>query len=454
MFKIIEKKFLSENVARLIIEAPYIAKSRRAGHFIILRIDKNGERIPLTISDADAEKGTISLIVQRVGVSSHKLCAMNAGDFILDVVGPLGKATHITNVGTVVCAGGGVGVAPLLPIVQASKLAGNRVITIIAARNKDLVIVGTNNGTVHGRNADSGDPVWQYISGPDSVLSNPLVFRDRLYFGTIGEKMICLNPVTGKEIWSTPVKGSIIASSRIAGESIVVGTGKGWMLALNPKNGKTLWGYKVGNLIKATPAYDGTNLYFGAWDGNFYAVNATTGDEVWVKHMTSPHLSPATCNPGVIDGSVIVVTHDYATHCLDTKTGNELWKFPGGYDEFDWQSPLVAKCKPSYSSPAFYKGIAYLTSITGHVVGFDVKTGEQKLEVEIGEDIFDSFPLLVGNQFYFGTLRGKFVGVNLDSGKISRAYSLGPSFIFSPPGNGQDKIAIGNMGGQLACFGV
>lgn len=141
MFKIIEKKFLSENVAKLVIEAPYIAKSRRAGHFIILRIDKNGERIPLTISDADVEKGTISLIVQRVGVSSHKLCAMNAGDFILDVVGPLGKATHITNVGTVLCAGGGVGVAPLFPIVQAMKLAGNRVITIIAARNKDLVIL-------------------------------------------------------------------------------------------------------------------------------------------------------------------------------------------------------------------------------------------------------------------------------------------------------------------------
>lgn len=141
MFKIIEKKFLSENVAKLVIEAPYIAKSRRAGHFIILRIDKNGERIPLTISDADVEKGTITIIVQRVGVSSHKLCDMNVGDFILDVVGPLGQATHISNVGTVLCAGGGVGVAPLFPIVQAMKLAGNKVITVIAARNKDLVIL-------------------------------------------------------------------------------------------------------------------------------------------------------------------------------------------------------------------------------------------------------------------------------------------------------------------------
>jgi NAD(P)H-flavin reductase len=125
----------------LVIEAPYIAKSRKAGHFIILRIDENGERIPLTISDADIEKGTITLIVQRVGVSSHKLCSMNAGESILDVVGPLGTATHISKVGTVLCAGGGVGVAPLFPIVQAMKLAGNRVITVIAARNKDLVIL-------------------------------------------------------------------------------------------------------------------------------------------------------------------------------------------------------------------------------------------------------------------------------------------------------------------------
>ena len=141
MFKIVEKEFLSENVARLVIEAPYIAKSRKAGHFIILRIDENGERIPLTISDADIEKGTITLYVQRVGVSSHKLCALNVGDKVAGVVGPLGTGTHIAKVGTILCVGGGVGVAPLFPIVQAMKLAGNRVITVIAARNKDLIIL-------------------------------------------------------------------------------------------------------------------------------------------------------------------------------------------------------------------------------------------------------------------------------------------------------------------------
>ncbi len=141
MNKILEKEFFSENVAKLIIEAPEIAKSRKAGHFVIIRLDEKGERIPLTIADSDPEKGTIMLVVQRVGVTSAKLLAMKEGEEILDLVGPLGKATHIDNFGTVLCAGGGVGSAPLLPIVKALKEAGNRVITVIAGRTKELVIL-------------------------------------------------------------------------------------------------------------------------------------------------------------------------------------------------------------------------------------------------------------------------------------------------------------------------
>ena len=141
MNKIISKRFFSDNVAELVVEAPLIAKSRRAGHFVIVRVDKNSERMPLTISDADIEKGTISLVVQRIGVSSAKLCALNVGDELADLVGPLGKATDIRNYGTVVLACGGVGAAPTLPIAQAMKAAGNRVITVLAARNKDLIIL-------------------------------------------------------------------------------------------------------------------------------------------------------------------------------------------------------------------------------------------------------------------------------------------------------------------------
>ena len=128
MNKIIDKEYFSDAVVRLVIEAPYIAKSRKSGHFVIVRIGQHGERIPLTITEADTEKGTITIIIQKVGVSSIKLCNMEVGDYITDVVGPLGRPTHVEKVGTVLASGGGVGVAPLLPIVEAMKKAGNKVI--------------------------------------------------------------------------------------------------------------------------------------------------------------------------------------------------------------------------------------------------------------------------------------------------------------------------------------
>ncbi len=141
MSKILEKEFFSENVVRLVLDAPEIARTRKPGHFVIVKIDKQGERIPLTIATSDPDKGTVTLVIQKVGVTSAKLAAMQVGDEIMDVVGPLGKATHIQKTGTVLCAGGGVGVAPLLPIVEGFKKAGNRVITVLAARTKDLVIL-------------------------------------------------------------------------------------------------------------------------------------------------------------------------------------------------------------------------------------------------------------------------------------------------------------------------
>jgi len=141
MSKILEKEFFSKNVVKIVLEAPEIARSRKPGHFVIIKIGDKGERIPLTIASADDKKGTITLVVQKVGVTSAKLAALEVGDEITDVVGPLGQATHIEKVGTVLCAGGGVGVAPMLPIVEALKKAGNRVISILAARTKDLIIL-------------------------------------------------------------------------------------------------------------------------------------------------------------------------------------------------------------------------------------------------------------------------------------------------------------------------
>ncbi len=140
-YTIVSKRLCSPLVAQFEIEAPRIAAARRAGHFVIVRTDEHSERMPLTIAAADTQRGTITLVVQRVGVSSAKLFDKAVGDTLADVVGPLGKATHIARFGTVVCAAGGVGAAPMLPIARALKEAGNRVITVLAARTAELILL-------------------------------------------------------------------------------------------------------------------------------------------------------------------------------------------------------------------------------------------------------------------------------------------------------------------------
>ena len=140
MYKILEAKFIAPNVKSFIIEAPHIARKRQAGQFIILRVHDKGERIPITIADSSPEEGWINIIVQGLGKTSKHLNTKESGEYIQDLVGPLGLPTHIENWGTLVCMSGGVGTAEALPIAAAGKAAGNRVISVIGARNKDLII--------------------------------------------------------------------------------------------------------------------------------------------------------------------------------------------------------------------------------------------------------------------------------------------------------------------------
>ena len=141
MYKIIEKQQLSADVFYMRVTAPDIARNRRAGQFVLVQLDLEfGERVPLTIADADAEAGWIALVFQTVGATTLKLSHKNEGDNVAAILGPLGNPTHIEKVGTVVCVGGGIGVAPLYPIAQAYKAAGNQLIVIMGARNKELLI--------------------------------------------------------------------------------------------------------------------------------------------------------------------------------------------------------------------------------------------------------------------------------------------------------------------------
>jgi ferredoxin/flavodoxin---NADP+ reductase len=139
--KILDKKQLSPDVFQITVLAPMIAQERQAGQFIILQVDEWGERIPLTIADYDEKEGAITLIFQVVGQTTVLLSKLNVGDSIANLVGPLGKPTHIEKFGTVVCVGGGIGVAPMHPIAKAMKQAGNKVIIIMGARNKSLLIM-------------------------------------------------------------------------------------------------------------------------------------------------------------------------------------------------------------------------------------------------------------------------------------------------------------------------
>jgi ferredoxin/flavodoxin---NADP+ reductase len=141
MFRIQQAEFIAPLIKRFVIEAPRIARKHQAGQFVILRLHEQGERIPLTIESSNAERGTISIVVQSVGKTTNQLNGLEAGDGILDVVGPLGKPSVIKNFGTVVIVGGGVGTALAYPTTVALKRAGNRIVTILGGRNRDLVIL-------------------------------------------------------------------------------------------------------------------------------------------------------------------------------------------------------------------------------------------------------------------------------------------------------------------------
>lgn len=214
MYKVLEKKVLSPGVIQMVIEAQLVARKAQPGEFIILRVTENGERIPLTIQDFDREKGTISIIFQEVGATTRDLGQLEAGQFLVDFVGPLGRPTHIEKMGTVVCVGGGIGVAPIYPIARGLKEAGNEVISIIGSRTKDLLIleeemkqassqliITTDDGT-YGRKGfvtqvlqdliDKGEPIAEVIAIGPVVMMRAVAETTRPH----GIKtVVSLNPI-------------------------------------------------------------------------------------------------------------------------------------------------------------------------------------------------------------------------------------------------------------------
>jgi len=168
MYQIVEKEILSDNVKQFKIKAPLVAKKAKAGQFIILRIDEKGERIPLTIADYNRAEGTVTIIFMEVGKTTKQLGTMIEGDNILNFAGPLGEASEIENYGTVVCIGGGVGIAPLYPIIKALKEAGNYVICVLGARDKSLLMleeeISNNCNELHIATDDGSKGLKGFVS--------------------------------------------------------------------------------------------------------------------------------------------------------------------------------------------------------------------------------------------------------------------------------------------------
>lgn len=316
------------------------------------------------------------------------------------------------------------------------------------------VITGCNDGMLYALDRANGSVVWEKKVSENEILSSPVLRDGSLYIGSIDEKIVSLDPDSGKTKWETDVDGSVIATGRFTGNALVAGTGNGTLYAVDTESGAGIWTFATGNLIKATPAFDGNRLLFGSWDGYFYCIDAGTGALLWKKYINVPHFAPATSNPKIDNGRVYFVSHDYRTHCLDVETGDVVWQFPAADVEYDYRSPIIDRCKPSYSSAVFKGDVVYFCSLTGHVVGFNKYNGDRVFEYELDAPVFDSFPLLAGDTMYFGTIRGTVCALNLASGTMDWSYSIGYEYIFSPPEADTDRLAIGTLGGNLGLFKI
>jgi len=189
MFKIVRKEYLNPEVIRIDVEAPLIARKRKAGQFVVLRVFETSERFPLTIVDSDPEAGTITLIYQVVGRSTVELAGLTVGETIQDVLGPLGHPTEVKKVGTVVAVGGGVGIALLYPIAKAMADAGNHVVSILGARNKDLLILAEEMAEISDRTeiiTDDGS------SGRKGLVTEPL--REYIESGGSADQVVVVGP--------------------------------------------------------------------------------------------------------------------------------------------------------------------------------------------------------------------------------------------------------------------
>ncbi len=308
---------------------------------------------------------------------------------------------------------------------------------------EDTIIFGSNDGNVYCIDAANGDLEWKYKTAAE-IIATPAIRNDRVYIGSLDGTFVSLDVGDGDTAWKYNTGSPILATARVTEERVFFGTGDFTMHALECDSGTPLWTFETGRLIKMQPAYKDGKLYFGSWDGYFYCLDAAKGSEVWKKQISERMLfAPATSSPNIVGDNVIFVSHNYVTHCLDTKTGKELWSYPN-----------TDTTRPSYNNGIVYGDSVIYGSITGHVDSFSVEDGSLNFATPVTfkshqDPIFDSSPALFNDTAYVGSVGGYLYGVNAQSGELDWRFALQDGYIFSSPLIHKNILYIGTNGGKL-----
>lgn len=313
----------------------------------------------------------------------------------------------------------------------------------------DMLFVGSNDNIVRAIDLNAGRVLWEKDLKSE-ILSSPAVTTQSVIVGSCDKNVYCLNKKTGDVVWQCETSGPVLASPLIHEGTVYIGSGDKHMYAIDASTGAQKWHFQVEKLIKATPAIDKGRLFFGAWDNRFYCLNADTGELIWkVPVSTAELFSAATCNPVAVDGKVIFASHDYSIRCLDQKTGSHIWLYKPQANK----NINKAEQGPSYSSPVIKGNVFYMGSIKGRVVGHRIDTGEKVFDLDVRPEkedlLFDSIPTIEGDKLYVGSVGGNLYCVDLPSKSVEWSVALQPGYIFTRPVVWRGHILAGTLSNKV-----
>jgi len=304
----------------------------------------------------------------------------------------------------------------------------------------DILFVAANDQMLRAIDLPTSTLLWQRNLNRE-ILSAPVVSGNRVYVASLDKHIYCLDSTNGTTAWKFETGGAILATPLVTTSTVYIGSGDYHLYALDAATGDIKWKFKAERLIKMTPALNGDRLIFGAWDNTIYCLNAADGKLIWkVPASTAPLFSAATSNIATTGTRAIVCTHDYSVRGLDTRNGAHVWL----------HRPAPGELGPSYSSPVFKGNVAYVGSIDGRVLGFDADSGRKVFDVNVRpaktDALFDSIPTIDGDKLYIGSVGGNLYCVDIPSASVDWSIALQPGFIFTRPALWNGRVLVASMG--------